>query len=232
MHTESKEVPLTRKFVIQFPDSPSTQQLEEEWKSYLEHEGHKHKRHGDHADEGAAFKVLKATIKMSGSDNLLDAEAEDHGPCTTRVNTLEGQSPDATIEWQTSQCTIDVGAVAQGGGGVNTEVHSVQRDAVGRVVVEDGLTRFPRALDSHRTVLDVQGHEAAVADITPSRTNSHAGEDAVVHRVTGAGEGETEEIGGESGGVEDGPIKLKNGLEVLHHYHLTVCMCMLVHECV
>ena len=47
---------------FRFPDDPTADQLEQEWQIFLEHEKKKHK-HQDHADEGTAFKVVKAAEK-------------------------------------------------------------------------------------------------------------------------------------------------------------------------
>jgi hypothetical protein len=50
---------------IRYPDDPTEEELESEWQIFLENDKIKHKHH-DHADEGSAFKAVKAACKETG----------------------------------------------------------------------------------------------------------------------------------------------------------------------
>ena len=77
---------LPRSRSLRFPDSPSSQQLQAEWDAQLESLGQKLKRHRHHdADEGAAFKQVKAVEKNCGvgGEQDHDPDQEDVGPASS-----------------------------------------------------------------------------------------------------------------------------------------------------
>ncbi len=64
----------TENLKFRFPDNPTEEELETEWQQFLENENRKHKHH-DHADEGAAFKQVKAAEKETGGAARDEAHA-------------------------------------------------------------------------------------------------------------------------------------------------------------
>ena len=71
---------------LRFPDSPSSQQLQAEWDAQLESLCEKLKRHRHHdADEGAAFKQVKAVEKDCGvgGEQDQDPDQKDFGPASS-----------------------------------------------------------------------------------------------------------------------------------------------------
>lgn len=65
---------------FRFLDDPTDDLLEQEWQDLLQKEKNKHKQHHDHAEEGAAFKHVKAAEKETGDiatdETSPDASAE------------------------------------------------------------------------------------------------------------------------------------------------------------
>jgi hypothetical protein len=91
------EVSLTpRVFTIKFADDPSPDQLNKEWEAQLQLNEKRDKSH-DHADEGAAFKQVKAAIKEKGTEDHIahlveDGEAISRAASAASLNSSAGDS--------------------------------------------------------------------------------------------------------------------------------------------
>jgi hypothetical protein len=82
----------TQNLKFRFPDNPTEEELEAEWQQFLENVNLKQEHH-DHADEGAAFRQVKAAEKGTGGATCDDAHAT-----TTDISEADVVEPDVKQE--------------------------------------------------------------------------------------------------------------------------------------